>query len=125
MTALQSAVLEDFTAIDDVAPWSPADQALFAELRTVLERHGAVSRFGVTLLHKHFDVTADEVLVEVCDIESRTLTTRPRAKSEISGKNVIETNWRLDSLDGTRESITVCVTQNGTHVTSRQSENGE
>ena len=123
MTAIQSAVLADMTAIDDVAPWSPADQHLFEELRAVLERHDASGRFGVTLLHKHFDVAPDEVLVEVCDVESRTLTTRPCSKSDIAGVKVIETNWRLDSPTGTQECTIACVTDAGGHTSSRIASN--
>jgi hypothetical protein len=115
MKAIQHAVLADLPDIDDVAPFNSADQALFDELRAVLEKHGAASRFGVTLLHKHFDVAADEVLVEVCDVDARTMTIRPRAKFELSRGNVVETNWRLDSRSATQECLIDCVTERGGH----------
>ena len=118
MTAIQSAVLTEMTAIDDVAPWGPADEQLFEELRAVLERHDASARFGVTLLHKHFEVAPDELLVEVCDVESRTLTTRPCNKSDIAGVKVIETNWRLDSMNATQQCTIACVTDRGGHTSS-------
>jgi hypothetical protein len=95
MKATQSAVL-DLPEIADVQRWSAADEKLFDELRAVLEKHGAIARFGITLLHKHFDVADDEVLVEVCDRESRTLLTRPLPATGLSATNVIETNWRFD-----------------------------
>lgn len=39
---------------EDVEEFNPEDAALFLELREVLLRHGAVDRFGVALLHRHF-----------------------------------------------------------------------
>jgi hypothetical protein len=116
MNAIQSAVLPELPDIDDVAPWGAADQQLFAELRAVLERHDAVSRFGITLLHKHFDVADDEVLLEVCDVENRTLTTRPRSKAELSATTLIETNWRLDSPIAVSACSTVCQNTPTGHV---------
>jgi hypothetical protein len=86
----------DFPDIDAVAPWTENDAALFDELRAVLERHGATSRFGISLLHRHFEIDADEVLVETCDVDARTLVTRPYARHEIRTRPTIDTNWRFD-----------------------------
>ena len=82
--------------IDTVAPRSEADQACFNEIREVLKKHGAESRFGVTLLHRHFDVYEDEVLVETCDSGNRTLTLKPTKIEELGTLKLKETNWRLD-----------------------------
>jgi hypothetical protein len=60
--------------IDEVKPLSDDDKQCIAELKDVLERHGALQRFGVTLLQNHFPVYEGEVLVEECDEEARTLT---------------------------------------------------
>jgi len=83
--------------IDEVGARSEADDACFAELRAVLERHDALGRFGITLLHQHFDIGDDELLVEEVDVESRTLTICPVSRAEVTGARVKETNWRLDS----------------------------
>jgi hypothetical protein len=83
--------------IDEVDARSQADDKCFAELRTVLERHNALGRFGITLLHQHFDIGDDELLVEEVDVESRTLTIVPVLRTEVMRTRVKETNWRLDS----------------------------
>lgn len=86
----------DFPDIDDVARRDESDAALFAELKTVLDRHGASSRFGVTLLHKHFAIGPDEVLVETCDAEARTLVIKPYPRALALARPTIDTNWRFD-----------------------------
>ncbi len=90
--ALQRTPLRD---INDVAPFGPSDEECFAEVRAVLERHGALDRFGLCLLHQHFNVAEDEVLVERVDPETRTLTTQPMKRDEVG--ETVETSWRLNS----------------------------
>ena len=80
--------------IDAVPPFSADDQACFDEIRAVLAKHGKLTRFGVALLHDHFHVAEDEVLLETCDAKSRTLTVRPAKIS--SGDAFVETIWSLD-----------------------------
>lgn len=91
--------------IDDAEARSEADDMCFAEIREVLERHGAVGRFGITLLHQHFDVADNELLVEQVDVDTRTLTIRPVLAAEVAGQRVKETHWRLD----TDATLTACV----------------
>jgi hypothetical protein len=99
-------VMSDLPDIHDVESVSDADDVCFAELREVLERHHALDRFGVVLLHKHFELEPDEVMVEVVDTENRTLTTRPM-KSD-PARHTIETVWRLDRPRGDRECERQC-----------------
>lgn len=83
--------------IDDTEPFDPdRDQPLFDEIKSVLARYGALHRFGVTLLHKHFDIYQGERMVEVCDEENRSLTIRPLADSLGPDQSYVETNWRFD-----------------------------
>jgi len=89
--------LSPLPGIDDVEARSDADDACFTELREVLGRHNALDRFGITLLHQHFHIGDDELLVEEVDADSRTLITRPVPQAEVVGRRVKETNWRLDS----------------------------
>lgn len=91
--------------IDDVEVRSEADDACFAEIRDVLKRHSALGRFGVTLLHQHFDIADDELLVEQVDVDTRTLTIRPVPAAEVAARPVKETHWRLD----TDAAVTACV----------------
>ena len=84
--------------IDDTEPFDSAkDQPLFDEIKLVLAKHGALHRFGVTLLHKHFDVYEGEKMVERCDAEARTLTIRPVNEQLRDNEAYVETNWRFDT----------------------------
>ena len=58
--------------ITEVIPLSEKDDELIQELVAVLRKHNALDRFGLTLLHQHFDIGDDEVMVESTDIEART-----------------------------------------------------
>lgn len=79
----------------DVEPLGAADHACLQEIKDVLLRHGRLNRFGVTLLHEHFAMSDNEVLVEDCDPVSRTLTIRPeKISSDVLGSS-IETSWEL------------------------------
>ena len=41
--------------INDVEPLNEGDQACLTEIREVLKKHGKRERFGVALLHRHFE----------------------------------------------------------------------
>ncbi|GAA1913722.1 hypothetical protein GCM10009753_52450 [Streptantibioticus ferralitis] len=51
----------------------PQDSEFVRDLVAVLEKHGNLDRFGLCLLHDHFPLAADEVLVETHDTGARTL----------------------------------------------------
>jgi hypothetical protein len=93
-SSIQFADVSDF---HDVAPRNADDQACLDEVRAVLEKHGRLDRFGVCLLHKHFDLREGEILKEVCDPEARTLTIRPVSKKSVDRERVIPTAWDLRS----------------------------
>ncbi len=82
--------------IDDVNPISEQDRECFNEIRDVLKRYNNLHRFGVCLLHDHFPLSDDEVLLEVCDKESRTLTIQPVKRTHPDVANSIGTQYRLD-----------------------------
>lgn len=79
--------------IGEVGALTDADRACFRELRDVLAKYNALERFGINLIHKHFDIAEDECLVETIDQARRTLTVQPVKKQDIA--NAIETQWRL------------------------------
>lgn len=97
--------------IAEVGKLNDADRACFRELRDVLAKYNALERFGINLIHKHFDIAEDECLVETIDHEQRTLIVRPVKKHEIG--NAVETQWRL--ADGSAYLICdqQCVYNNG------------
>jgi hypothetical protein len=101
---------QDLQDIAEVKPYDQTqDAALMKDLHEVLKKHGAVSRFGVTLLHDHFDVNEDEVLVETHDPQTRTLTIKPYRNSELkeASQNLQETNWRF-AEDGEVLAMQAC-----------------
>jgi hypothetical protein len=82
-------------SIDDIRPLSAEDRPIIAEVRDVLARHGALERFGLTLLHSHFELEGDEVLVEEVHSGERLLTTRPRQTTDETSA-LFATSFRLD-----------------------------
>ncbi|EKS35365.1 hypothetical protein [Afipia clevelandensis] len=96
--------------IHDVPPLSGHDEACLTAVREVLARHGCLERFGLTLLHKHFGMSDDEVLVEAVDEQSRTLVTKPVRIADLSGRlddsTATQWHWKRDP-DGAYEQICV------------------
>lgn len=117
-TLQQTTALRD---IDDVRPRSVGDEECINEIREVLRKHGALQRFGVTLLHQHFPVAGDEILVETCDVENRTLTIQPAKQAEIGSGRVMETNWRLDTNTVTSGCTQICTLDPDDHRHIRKS----
>ena len=76
--------------VDSVRQISDDDAACLREIRDVLARHGALDRFGVSLLHSHFGMAPDEMLMETTDESARVQTIRPISLSE--GFNVPGSN---------------------------------
>jgi hypothetical protein len=93
----QSAALASLRHISEVEALSSEDEPLIADLIAVLQRHNALDRFGITLLHKHFEMEPDECLLETTDLSTRVQTIRPISKAEVAGIDAIETAWRLDT----------------------------
>ncbi len=78
----------DFQDIDDIEPMNDKDSECLAAVRDVLKAHGMLNRFGVALLHKHFDLSEDEILLETSDNAARTLVLKPTKRSEAGNNNV-------------------------------------
>lgn len=96
--------------ISDVNPISKEDKACFIAVREVLKKHGLVDRYGLCLLHTHFQLDDDEVMAETCDDVSRTLTIKPTKKSKVGHGQTIETMWRLDTMEAQ-----LCCHKHGSH----------
>ena len=73
----------------------------------MLLKHNALDRFGVTLIHKHFELEENEQLVEFTDIDSRRLTIQPVSDSE--SLNTVETSWKFSKEPSGPHPLTVCV----------------
>ena len=92
-----TSVEHNLPAIENTRPISQSDESCLGDIEAVLKKYGKLERFGVTLLHKHFQLQPDEVLVEACDPESRTLTIKPEKIPGLNPDHYIETSWRLDT----------------------------
>lgn len=114
--------INDLPHINDIAPMNDADMPCINELREVLKKHGALDRFGITLLHKHFDVEADEVLVERTDESTKVQTIKPYKKAGLD-TCIQQTAWRLSDDVAVMGCYTVCIRDSDrgwhqAHVTS-------
>jgi hypothetical protein len=81
--------------ISQVVPISEEDKTCLQAVEEVLRKHGALSRFGIALLHTHFQLGEDEILLEECDTDNRTLICKPVKISELNEKT-IQTIWAFD-----------------------------
>lgn len=79
------------------------------EIKKVLERHNALGRFGVALLHKHFDLGEGEVLVETTDHHQRVQEISPRLANELDDTEVMPTIVALGGEGATLGCYVVCV----------------
>jgi hypothetical protein len=84
------------TDIDDISPINSDDLKCLDEVRSVIMKHKRLDRFGVSLLHKHFEVATDEILVETCDPAARVLVTKPVKLENIPVDRQVQTLWRFD-----------------------------
>lgn len=102
-----------YEEIEDVEPINDSDLKCLSEVREVLKKYNKRSRFGVALLHKHFDVKSDEILVEYTNKQERTLTIKP-VKRDQAG-SIIETIWEIG--DGENNQVVLgCVRYCGADV---------
>lgn len=100
MLMLKTLEYSTLSHVDQIGEFSDSDTACLRDLREVLARHRKLNRFGISLLHKHFDIADDEILVERCDSLNRVLTTTPVSKADYKAENLLQTSWRFDGLPG-------------------------
>jgi hypothetical protein len=81
----------------------------------VLKRRNRLDRFGVTLLHTHFPMAEDEVMVESCDNEARTLTMQVQSADVLALPSLKPTAWRLSDDKVMMGCYLACVVRNGSH----------
>lgn len=84
---------------------SNSDHACINDIVQVLKKHDCLDRFGLTLLHKHFDLEDGEVLAETNNPVCRTLLVEPIDRTDLANSRYYETAWRFDS----GRPITTCV----------------
>ncbi|MEV4743295.1 hypothetical protein [Streptomyces sp. NPDC049555] len=77
----------------------PQDSPFVRDLVAVLEKHGNLDRFGLCLLHDHFPVADDEVLVETHDVAARTLSIQ--VEKAATTDHTRPSQWRFVKTGGT------------------------
>jgi len=97
MALTSSIEMPSLPDIADAVPLSAEDAPLVSALVEVLKKHNALSRFGLSLLHQHFPINPDEVMVESTDQATRMQTIQPVKKDALAGLNTKITGWRLDT----------------------------
>lgn len=102
---LETVQWSSLTDVDDVQPITDRDYVILSEVKEVLQKYGAMDRFGVCLLHRHFDVKEDELAVEYTDVESRISTVRVEPAERAKGP-FLETMWRFSDRSS---EVTACV----------------
>lgn len=97
MKTLTPLIHNSFLSETQVKPLDDKDLPCLEELRDVLKKHNMLDRFGITLLHKHFDLADDEILIETVDEEERIQTIKPQKLEDVEkmGVSVLETAWSL------------------------------
>lgn len=82
------------------------DEKCLEELQSVIEKYNLTGKFGVSLLHKHFEIEKDEVLLEKNDPVTRELTSRPIKVASNMEESYAVTQWRFDN--GNRYGCSYC-----------------
>ena len=88
--------------INNIKEFSLDDAQCLREVYQVLKRYNQHNRFGIALLHKHFEINEDEALLETTNETERTQTIRPIKKSQIAGEenSMMATVVKLSDEDG-------------------------
>lgn len=105
--AIQPMQWSEIPDINEVTEFSSHDEQCFREIRDVLKKYNALDRFGMTLIHSHFDLAQDEVMMETTDVQARTQLVRPVKKTSLANELYSITNWKL--CDGEELIARVCV----------------
>ena len=87
--------------INDVKPLDNNDRNCLAAVSDVIAKFGCLDRFGVNLLHRHFEMSDDEILVEQVDEAGRKLVTEPvkvdSVRDRMSSAYETQWHWRRDA----------------------------
>ncbi|EGE59907.1 hypothetical protein RHECNPAF_178008 [Rhizobium etli CNPAF512] len=107
LVVLETVQWSSLPDVDELEPVGDRDHAVLAEMGEVLRRHGYTQRFGICLLHRHFELGDDEVALEVTDVEARVSTVMVIKKSDDGSTDRLETMWRFKHT-GDTEMVTKC-----------------
>lgn len=84
------------------------ENALFAELSKVMEKYNHLERkFGISLVHSHFPMSANETLYETHDEQNRVLTCVVVPKSQVT-EGTLVSQWQFDESGSATPSQYCC-----------------
>lgn len=84
---VQSTLWNELPDVHSAIEFSEKDAECLTELRQVLIKFGSLDRFGICLLHTHFEIEDDEILLETTNVEERTQFIRPVKIQDYEGKD--------------------------------------
>lgn len=111
MQSLQWSKLPRINAVEH--DLSVEDELCLREVAEVLKKHRKEWRFGVNLLHSHFDLSEDEVLLETNDPRDQSLWIRPVPRASVANEEIVTTAWCLAT--GEPQMGCVCKRLGGDH----------
>lgn len=89
------------------SPDALSSQAEFlSEFCRLVEKYGVQTKFGLTSLHRHFDVSSTERFLESVQATSRTLAIQVIDEADPKFREAIPTVWRVD--DGALVALQGC-----------------
>ncbi len=83
--------------ISEVQTIKEDDIECLNEIKKIITKHGKERKLGIALLHKHFNISDEEVLVETISTKDRILTTKPISLKEAGKKSLVQTVWCFSS----------------------------
>ncbi|MFF5701235.1 hypothetical protein ACFY7H_01785 [Streptomyces sp. NPDC012794] len=89
----ETATRKPLPRFEEAEGLGPSDAAFVRDLVEVFEKHGNLDRFGLCLLHDHFPLGPDEVMVETNDPATRTLHAHVEKKDRT--RHVKPSQWRF------------------------------
>lgn len=84
-------------SFDEAEPLGPGDEAFLRDVAAVLAKHNNLQRFGLCLLHEHFPLAEDEIMLETHDTDARTFSLSATRVSEL-GEDTKMTSWSLANM---------------------------
>lgn len=113
--AIQPMQWKPIINISETEGFTALDAACFAEVRDVLSKFGLLEKYGMSLIHRHFDIEEDECLVEKVDADARTLSVQPMKKRDLQPNSTTVTMWRLTKGEKVAEIGCQCYVSNRGH----------
>ena len=85
--------------LEDCEPLSQEDFECMKELREILCKYGKLDRFALHLIHKHFDLSDDEILVEYSDSSTREQVFKVEKLDADIVEHSVPTTWTLERIE--------------------------